>query len=126
VEYHSRAKAKKPKADPKSISSRVRWQGRAATASASERGARTAIISAKVAIECSSRQRGAKAEEPATSRRSARRGVKADESEGEPATSRTSAEPDKRADLLEVLQRVVAEVKTRRCHNRCRGDGQYL
>jgi hypothetical protein len=45
-----------------------------------------------VAIECSSRQPGVKA--------------------GEPATSRTSAEPDKRVDLLEVLQRVEAEVKT--------------
>ena len=65
---------------------------RTAIASGSNRGAKTAIISAKVAIECSSRQPGVKA--------------------GEPATSRTSAEPDKRADLPEVLLRVEAEVKT--------------
>ena len=31
---------------------------------------------------------------------------------GGPATPRPSAEPDRRADLLEVLQRVEAEVKT--------------
>jgi hypothetical protein len=105
VEYHSRAKAKKPKADPKSISSsvgrRARRQGRAATASASERGARMATASGRVAIECSSRQRGAKAGEPATSKTSARRGVRAGELEGEPATSKTSARRGVRAGELE-------------------------
>ena len=54
VEYHSRAKAKKPKADPKSISSSRTLasvtQGRAATASASERGARTATASGRVVL----------------------------------------------------------------------------
>ena len=94
VEYHSKTKAKKPKAVPSRSRRRARWQGRAATASASERGARTAIISAQVAIECSSRQRvaqptsrtSARRGEPATSRTSAR--------PGEPATSRTSARQD--------------------------------
>ncbi len=94
------------------------------TASGSDRVARTAIISAKAATILNSRQPGVKAGEPAgepaTSRTSARRGAKADE----PATSRTSARqdvqvvptssarPENRADLLEVLQRVDAEVKT--------------
>jgi hypothetical protein len=94
VEYHSKTKAKKPKAVPSRSRRRARWQGRAATASASERGARTAtasasdrgartaIASAKVAIECSSRQRGAKAGEPATSRTSARPDVKAENRAG--------------------------------------------
>ena len=97
---------------------------RTLTASGSDRVARTAIISAKAATILNSRQPGVKAGEPAgepaRSRTSARRGAKADE----PATSRTSARqdvqvaptssarPENRADLLEVLQRVDAEVKT--------------
>ena len=89
VEYHSRAKATKPKADPKSISSARTLAGQSGDRKRKREGARTAIISAKVAIECSSRQRGVKAAElagePATSRTSAR--------QGEPATSRTSARP---------------------------------
>ena len=50
--------------------------------------------------------KGVKADEPATSRTSARL--------NEPATQRKSAEPDSRADLLKVLLRVDsdAEVKT--------------
>ena len=62
--------------------------------------ARAATASGRVATDRSSKQPG----EPVTSRTSAR--------PGEPATSRSSAEPDSRAELLEVLLHVDAEVKT--------------
>ena len=82
---------------------RARSPARAATASASARGARTASVSARgwVARAATASVR------VATDRSSKQPDVRA----GEPATSRTSAEPDRRADLLEVLLRVDAEVK---------------
>jgi hypothetical protein len=90
VEYHSRTKAKKPKADPKSISSSRTLAGQSGDRKRKREGGENGDhqLSAKVAIECSSRQRVAQP----TSRTSARRGVKA----GKPATSRTSARQGQR------------------------------
>ena len=71
-----------------------------------------ATASARVATVPSSRQLGVQP----TLRRSVRPGEQATSSTsarlGEPATPRTSAGPDSRAELLEALLRVDAEVKT--------------
>jgi len=120
VEYHSRAKAKKPKADPKSISSSRTLAGQSGDRKRKREGGENGDYQRKggdrlqqqaagraANVEDKAR-RGVRADEPATSRTSARPGVRA----GEPATPRTSAEADRRADLLEVLLRVDAEVKT--------------
>jgi hypothetical protein len=91
VEYHSKTKAKKPKAVPSRSRRRARWQGRAATASASERGARTAIISAKAATILNSRQpgrEGGRAGDVEDKRKAGRAGdAEAKPRRGVPATS---------------------------------------
>jgi hypothetical protein len=93
VEYHTKyTPERRPRSArpiPSRFRRRARWQGRAATASASERGARTATANGRVATDRSSRQWGARAGEPATSRISARPGREG----GRAGDARTSARP---------------------------------
>ena len=119
MEYHSRANATKPKADPKSVSSSRTLAGQSGDRKRKREGGENGDHQRKggdrsqqqaagraANVEDKAR-RGVRADEPATSRTSARPGEPATSMTsarpGEPATSRTSARQGGPATSLTVL-----------------------